>query len=261
MCSEAVESTYDDLGEQLRFQKNLLIDESPTKEARHKAWVWTMVAKTFTYFACRTTRSGEILTQLLGKFFKGVINCDRAKMYLQFQLLQWCWAHLKRDFESWAASPCPTKKRLGQDLLRQTKLMFEWMKKYRDKKVSRAEWLQRMAPIREEINDLLFRGKCNGLTRSITLPIWKRREDLWRFIEVKDVEPTNNAAERSLRHAVIWRKLSFGTQSAGGSRFVERMLTVIETARQRKINAFEWLTQAIQAKLNKQPCPKLQPGV
>jgi len=75
------------------------------------------------------------------------------------------------------------------------------------------------------------------------------------------VEPTNNAGERSLRHAVIWRKLSFGTQSASGSRFVEAMLTVIETCRQRRRNVFTFLTHAVEAHLAHQPAPSLLPGV
>jgi transposase len=73
------------------------------------------------------------------------------------------------------------------------------------------------------------------------------------------VEPTNNAGERSLRHAVIWRKLSFGTQSANGSRFVEMMLTVVETCRQPRRNAFAFLAHAVQAHLARQPAPALLP--
>ena len=75
------------------------------------------------------------------------------------------------------------------------------------------------------------------------------------------VEPTNNAGERSLRHAVIWRKLSFGTQSAAGSRFVETLLTVIETCRQQRRNVFAFVTAAIEAHLAHQPTPSLLPGV
>jgi len=73
-------------------------------------------------------------------------------------------------------------------------------------------------------------------------------DNLWLFVYCKDVEPTNNAAERSLRHAVIWKHLSFGTQSEHGSRFVERLLTVIETCRQQKRNAFDFLADSLTAR-------------
>jgi transposase len=76
-------------------------------------------------------------------------------------------------------------------------------------------------------------------------------------MEVEGVEPTNNAAERALRHAVIWRKLSFGTQSASGSRFVERLLTVIETGRRQGRDVFSWLTDAVRAHLGGQAVPPL----
>jgi transposase len=74
---------------------------------------------------------------------------------------------------------------------------------------------------------------------------------------VDGVEPTNNAAEQALRHAVIWRKLSFGTQSASGSRFVERMLTVIETCRRQKRDVFTWLTETVSAHCQRRPVPSL----
>ena len=82
----------------------------------------------------------------------------------------------------------------------------------------------------------------------------------WLFVDSEGVEPTNNAAEQALRHAVIWRKLSFGTQSASGSRFVERMLTVIETCRRQNRNVYAWLTDAVQAHLAGQPTPSLLSG-
>lgn len=90
---------------------------------------------------------------------------------------------------------------------------------------------------------------------------YDHRQWLWTFLRHEGVEPTNNAGERSLRHAVIWQKLSFGTQSAAGSRFVETMLTVIETCRQQHRNAFEYLTAAVQARLANEPAPSLLPGV
>ncbi len=91
--------------------------------------------------------------------------------------------------------------------------------------------------------------------------ILDRVDSLWTFLDHEDVEPTNNASERSLRHAVIWRKLSFGTQSASGSRFVETLLSVIETCRKQDRNVFVFVTEAIQSHFKTTPAPKLLPGV
>ena len=79
-------------------------------------------------------------------------------------------------------------------------------------------------------------------------------------VREEGVEPTNNASERALRHAVIWRKLSFGTQSAAGSRFVETMLTIIETCRQQKRSVFDFVVEAVQARCAGRMTPSLVPG-
>jgi transposase len=91
--------------------------------------------------------------------------------------------------------------------------------------------------------------------------LYEHRGWLWTFLRHENVEPTNNASERSLRHAVIWRKLSFGTQSASGSRFVETMLTVVETCRQQGRSTFDFLTRVVEAHLAHQPAPSLLPRV
>ena len=83
---------------------------------------------------------------------------------------------------------------------------------------------------------------------------------LWTFVRVEGVEPTNNDAERALRHGVIYRKLSGGTDSESGSRFVERMLTVVATCRQQDINVLDYLTRCYQAHLDGQPAPSLLPA-
>jgi transposase len=91
--------------------------------------------------------------------------------------------------------------------------------------------------------------------------LYEHRQRLWLFLREEGVEPTNNASERALRHAVIWRKLSFGTQSAAGSRFVETMLTIVETCRQQKRSVFHYLVQAIQAHRARRKAPSLLPNV
>jgi hypothetical protein len=216
-----------------------------------------VVAATFTFFACRTSRAAIVLRELIGEAYDGVIHCDRAKMYWRFGRLQWCWAHLKRDFQALIDDPCHTRKRLGRDLMRPTKELFALWKRVRDGTITRRTFVQRMQPIRDEVDALLLRGYFNARTHGFCRELWEHRENLWTFIEVEGIEPTNNAAERALRHAVIWRKLSFGTQSAAGSRFVERMLTVIETGRRQGTNVFAWLTAAVEAHLRQQTAPPL----
>ncbi len=226
-AAQAVQPAYQELAECLPAQPVLYIDESPTKEGPAKAWVWTCVAASFTFFACRTSRAAEVLRGLLGEAFRGIIHCDRARMYWRFGRLQWCWAHLRRDFRAWSESSCRTTRRLGQDLLRPTKELFALWQKVRDGTISRATFRRRMGPIRKKVDSLLLRGYCNALTYDLCKELLEHKDNLWTFVDHEGIEPTNNAAERALRHAVIWRKLSFGTQSRSGSDFVERLLTII----------------------------------
>jgi transposase len=259
--AQAVQPAYDELAQQLPSQPVLLIDESPTKQGRLKAWVWTFVAATYTFFACRTSRAAEVPLQLLGQCYAGVINCDRARMYWAFGRLQWCWAHLKRDFQALIDSPCTIRKRLGHDLMRPTKELFALWQKVRDGTMSRREFRHQMEPIRARVEGYLLRGYFDARVSGFCKELLEHSERLWTFVEVPGVEPTNNGAEQALRHAVIWRKLSFGTQSAGGSRFVERLLTVIETCRRQRRNVFQWLVEAVQADLNGQSTPSLLPAL
>ena len=106
--------------------------------------------------------------------------------------------------------------------MRPTKELFALWQKVRDGTISRHTFRQRMEPIRKQIEGYLLRGYFDARTHGFCAELHAYRERLWTFVEVEGVEPTNNAAEQALRHAVIWRKLSFGTQSAAGSRFVER---------------------------------------
>jgi transposase len=119
-----------------------------------------------------------------------------------------------------------------------------------------------MAPVRRDVERYLLRGLRSGNKSLVGMcqELYEHRAWLWEFVRTDGVEPTNNASERALRHAVIWRKLSFGTQSAAGSRFVETMLTVIETCRQQQRNVFHYLTAAVQAHLDHRPAPTLCPG-
>ena len=254
-ATAALRPAYDQWAAQLPAQEVLGIDESPTKEATSKSWLWMCVAPRFTVFALRTTRAATVLGELLGDAYTGVVNCDRARMYFCLPRLQWCWAHLKRDFQALVDSGEGVKKRLGHDLLRPTRKLFQLWARCRDGTLTRAEFECPMKPIREEIDSLLLRGSFGGIGMAEELS--KHRQRLWTFVDVEGVEPTNNASERALRHAVIWRKLSFGTQSAKGSRFVETLLTVVETCRQQSRHVFAFLTDAMQAHIAKNSPPLL----
>jgi transposase len=261
-ATAALRPTYDDLVTRLPEQGRLNIDETPHKQGPLKTWLWTFVASTFTVFALRLTRKAEELYAHVGEEFPGVVGCDRAKMYLRLQHRQWCWAHLRRDFQALIDSHDGQAKRLGHDLKRDVDAMFGLWKRVRDGTLTRRGFKTLMQPIRQSVEALLLRGAFSGnrLFAGMCDELWQGRDHLWTFVDVAGVGPTNNEAERALRHAVIWRKLSFGTQSDAGSRFVETMLTIIETCRQQRRNAFDYIATALAAHFTGDSPPILLSG-
>ncbi|WP_153559491.1 IS66 family transposase, partial [Roseimaritima sediminicola] len=209
LVSDAVAVPYQELRGQLAEQEQLYVDESPTKEKRQKAWLWVAVAPMFAVFGIFADRSRQSLLALVGDYQGIILNCDRAKMYLDGKRLQWCWAHLKRDFQKLVDSPDGTVKRMGYDLMREHQALFRYWRQYKAGKIKWSTFQSYVRPIRENIRHLLLRGKFSGNAKLIGFcdELYDRREHLWTFTRIEGIEPTNNTAERALRPAVIYRKL------------------------------------------------------
>lgn len=261
LVSESIAEPYEQLRGELENQPQLFVDESPTKQKRMKAWLWVAVAPMFTVFGIFGNRSRESLVSLVGDYSGIILNCDRAKMYLNGKRLQWCWAHLKRDIQKLIDSHDGQVKRLGHDLMREQKLLFEHWRRYKSGEITWRVLRQRAGPIRDQFNSYLLRGSSSG-NKQLTgfcNELLPRKEHLWTFLKVEGIEPTNNTAERALRPAVIYRKLSFGTQSDSGSRYLERILTVSETCRLQNRNAYEYLVQSMRSRFAGRVPPSLMP--
>jgi transposase len=260
----ALKPCYDEVQAALSQADVVHCDETPFKQGAAKAWIWTMAAATFTFFAIRLTRAAVVPLTLLGQAFAGAIVADRYVGYNAFNnRRQVCWAHLKRDFQS-LIDAGGDGAIIGNRLMESLKEMFHLWHLYRAgrirhdtmrKKIESACWSQ--------VYHTLEDGqRCrHAPTVSLCNELFDRFDQLWLFLEIPGLEPTNNRGERSLRHAVIWRKLSFGTQSESGSRFVETLLTVIETCRQQQRHPIDFLTTAIEALAANKPAPKLIVGV
>lgn len=259
IASRALADPHEELRQALAGQFNVHMDETPTKEANRKAWLWTAVAKNFVVFAVFGTRAATAITALLGMDFKGIINCDRAKMYYIASNLQWCWAHLIRDIQGMIDSKVPERVELGNSLMDQLRAMFLQWHRYKADEIDWKEFQVNAIPIATRVNQLLYMGSgCHdSKVRNQCKSLYAHSNKLWMFISNQGIEPTNNAAERQLRHAVIYRKLSFGTQSQSGSRFIERIFSVAATCRIQKRNAFEFIVESVQAKLCNREAPKL----
>lgn len=236
-----------------------------------KGWLWVVVTPLVSYFAVCLSRSGAVCQQLLGDAFVGIVGSDRFSAYNgpALQNRQLCWAHLKRDFTR-IAERSGIAGELGKALLEQQRLLFEQWYRVRDGTLSRTEFGTCVEPIRKQIHQLLWQGASYDIAPNEKTPLAKTvrtcqqllkvEPALWTFVTTEKVEPTNNAAERALRPAVLWRKNSFGSQSAEGSLFVSRMLTVVTSLRAQNRPVLEYLVQACRAARQNQSTPSLLPA-
>lgn len=224
------------------------IDETGWTEGRSKAWLWVAVTMLVTVFLIRLKRNRAAFNDLAGSA-PGVLTTDRYSVYthLEGEKRQVCWAHLRRDFQAMIDRKNAGSE-VGEELLVHAEILFAHWQKVRDGTRSRYWFEQTHAGwLREQVQLLLKRGtECQcAVTARVCRDILASEVSLWTFAKRDGVEPTNNAAERAVRHAVCWRKTSLGTDSVRGSRFVERILTVVASCRSQGRGVLEFLTQAV----------------
>jgi transposase len=260
--SEALAAPCQEAHDFLKGQPVVHADETGWREQRKKAWLWVAVTTCVTVFLIRTRRWAEAAKDLLGESFAGLLVSDRWSGYkwVRGKMRQLCWAHLLRDFHK-IAERSGWASELGGLLIERTHDLFrEWWRLKRGD-IQRATFQAYANQVRGSILMLLQEGAVRGdaLTKGTCLELLKLERSMWTFVRREGVDPTNNAAERAVRHAVIWRKTSFGTQSKSGSRYVERVLTAVATLRQQKRNVLKYLTAAVEAHILGQPAPSLLP--
>ena len=234
-------------------------DETSWRQEAKRAWLWVAVTAVATLFLVHASRGAKALTDLLGANYAGIVGSDRYRVSnaVPADRRQLCWAHLVRNLRGLADHHRPWS-RPATDRLVLTEVLFGLWHRFRGGQIDRPTLQAARLPIQQAMWDTLTAGQdeCNafGSFCQDVLPRW---DALWTFASVDGVEPTNNAAERALRPAVLWRKGCFGTQSVAGSRFVERMLTVSATCRQQERPLLPYLCAAVTAYWADQPAPLL----
>lgn len=252
------------------------------QKGRKKAWVWVNVTRWVTVFLIHPSRGAQAARALLGDFC-GYLTSDRWKVYSRWFLFKWqiCWAHLIRDFTGMSELGGKAGA-IGANLLKESKDLFALWHRTRDGPPDRTTSVARLTavgqvragtlsrstfrgyvgPIRRRVHQLLSEGRHCGTPamEGKCREMLKVFPAFWTFVRVEGVEPTNNAAERALRPVVLYRKGCFGTHSEEGSRFVERMFTVVTTLRQQKRNVLAYLTQSCERAMKGLKPMSLLPG-
>jgi transposase len=235
-------------------------DESGWSEKGQKRWLWTAATATVAFFVIHLRRSFEGLQALLGETIAGIVCSDRWSAYskLPLEQRQICWAHLKRDFQKLIdrGGPAEAIGRVGLDVVEC--LFADWWS-FRRGELDQPGLQARLDPIARELQGVLEQGRACADSKAATFcaNLLSLYPALWLFAAIEGVEPTNNHAERILRLGVLWRKNAFGCHSAEGCRFVERMLTVVQTLRLQKRPVLDYLYRAIVAHRAGLPAPQL----
>jgi transposase len=237
------------------------IDETSWREAGKKCWLWVTVTSSAVVFTIARTRSGKVARALLGTKPGQVVISDRFPGYEWItDGRQLCWSHLRRDFQAMIDRKNGGSA-TGERLLDRSDRLFHHWHRVRDGTLDRAGFASRAARLRKQIKEALNDGAAGPCATTATTcrELLRLEPFLWTFVTTPGVEPTNNQAEREHRHAVLLRKISGGTDSEAGSRFVERLLTVRATCRLRGVGLLDYLTACFQARLSGQMPPSLMP--
>jgi transposase len=261
--SAALDQPYEELLNALPLQRLLNVDETGHKLKKERWWTWCFRASLYTLFKIDPTRSGDVLIEVLGEEFEGVIGCDHFSAYRRYHrefgvLLQFCLAHLIRDVKFLLTLPDKREQAYGARLRDALRDLFRII---HHKEEMSAESFQfrleeaRRAVLRAGTQDVPAGRHSQNLKKRLE----KYGESYFRFITTPGPEPTNNLAEQAIRFVVIDRHITQGTRGTAGNRWCERIWTVIATCAQQGRSVFEYLSAAVEAYFHKAEAPSLMP--
>lgn len=267
-ASEAVAEPCTELEKQLAHEPVINSDETGYRTSGDKRWLWALVAANFVFYKIALTRGAEVLVQLLGEVFAGILCSDRCPTYLKYHKGegQFCWAHFKRNILGVLEIAKTTEsERFCRDALALHARLFRLWHRFRAGPavrygpVTREQLIAKSIPLEKKFFALAERyvDSRDKDVRNLALALMKHFEKFFAFLRNEGVEPTNNSAERALRCAVQWRKISFGSRSAQGEIAVARLLTVTRTCRIQHREPLGYLGRAIRSHRKAQTAPSL----
>lgn len=260
--SEALCVPVAEVGQAVKEAAIVHADETGWYVRAKRAWLWVAATCQLACFLVRPGRGAQVAKELLGKDFGGMLVSDRWSGYgwVPVAQRQLCWAHLIRQFVGFKDYGGAAAQ-LSAHLERNVKEMFRLWHRVREGTLRRRSFQRQMKPIEQAVGAYL--RVCAALpvqkVAGRAKEILQLEPALWTFVHHEGIEPTNNHAERLVRHGVLWRKSSFGTDSESGSRFVERILTTVATLRLQQRNVLDYVEHACRAALAGQPPASLLP--
>jgi transposase len=260
VCS-ALDAPYQELLEALPGEPRLNADETGHKDNGKQMWTWCFRASLYTLFKIDPHRSGDVLIEVLGKEFDGVLGCDCFSAYRRYMrefdvTLQFCLAHLIRDVKFLTTLPGKKEQAYGIRLREALRTLFGVI--HQREQLPAAEFRRRLEAARDGV---LQAGRQDVPSSRHAQAMAKRLatygQSYFTFVTTPGVEPTNNLAEQAIRFVVIDRHITQGTRSEAGQRWCERIWTVIATCTQQGRSVFDYLYAAVQAYFGEGRAPSL----
>jgi len=268
--SDAVEAPYAELEESLPTEPVLNSDETGSRTNGEKRWVWVLCSSWFVFYHIASSRGVEVLVELLGEAFAGILCSDRCPTYLSYHrgLAQFCWAHLQRTLKGIAEfASTEDAVHFARDMLSAVERLFGLWYQFRgeagpgERLLTGSELIQQSIPIQKKICRLAekFLDSDDREVRNLAYAFFVHWDKLFTFIEQQGVEPTNNVSERAMRLFVLIRKITYGNRSARGEVALARLLTVTQTCKLQERPLFSYLLTAVHCHRRRQPVPSLRP--
>jgi len=262
--SQSLQFAYDALLALLPQQKVVNTDETGHKTNGQAMWTWCFRAPLFTLFKISPSRSADVLLDVLGKEFDGLLGCDYFSAYRKYMrecnvLVQFCLAHLIRDLKFLTTHPHGRTRAYGERMLAAVRALFAVIHR-RDRMKPRAFQVALENAGDELWANALWRVPGTKEARNLARRFEKHGHSYIRFISTPDIDPTNNLAEQAIRFVVLDRHVTQGTRGEVGQRWSERIWTAIATCTQQGRDLFCFLNDSISAFFQGKPSPTLQPN-
>lgn len=269
----ALQDPYEQLMVALANESALHVDETGHKDNGRRLWTWVFRAELYVLFKIEDSRSSQVLIDVLGDEFNGVLGCDFFSAYRKYMRefdvrVQFCLAHLIREIRYLCGLPEGPGPAYGHKLLEAIREMFALIAQAQDKGLKREAIRGQLEAARERILQVArqeapaehtgsagLRAAYNLATR-----LEKYGASYFEFITTPEIEPTNNPAEQAIRFIVIDRLITQGTRGASGRQFCERIWTALATCAAQKRDVLAYLTAAVQASFRNEPAPTLMPA-
>lgn len=265
--SGSLRDPYEELLRLLPDEERLNVDETGHKDSGRRYWTWVFRAAMFALYKISPSRGSEVLLEVLGVEFRGLLGCDYFSAYHKFARLnenvrlQFCLAHFIRDVKFLAEHPDAQNRAHGQRLLQHLKRLFAIIHR-RDEYPTEAGFRNSLARVRNElVYDATLESPHTREALALEERFYKDTEAYFRFITEPDIEPTNNLAEQALRFIAVQRRITQGTRGTAGQIWSERIWTVTGTCAIQDRSVFEFLIEAVTAHVTHQPAPSLLPEV